>query len=395
MQTINQQLTQLGESFTIQLADKVRAMQAAGQAIIGLQTGDPDFATPQAIMDAALQAMQDGHTHYTDSRGIAPLRQAIVQKMKARAGISLEADREILVTHGAIHAFYIALQAILSPNDHVLIPDPSWQTHANMVRVLRGEAIRVPTSAENRFLPTFEAWEASLTPKTIALVINSPNNPTGFVADQVYLEKLVDFAVRHNLYIISDEVYEYLVYDDIQHVSVISIPEARQRTLVVNSFSKTYAMTGWRIGYLIAPAHIIDQALKASQNSITNLAPFIQYGGLLALTNPDVQASVEMMVNRYALRRQRVLDLYADLPESPMLVTAPQGAFYFFLDLRALDIPDTEMAERLIAEAMVAVVPGSTYGEYGSGFLRMTIASSDQDIEAGFRAIHHWSLNAK
>ena len=390
MLLLNDQLAALSESFSIALADKVRQMKANGTAVIGLQTGDPDFDTPQPIIDAAQKALRDGQTHYTDSRGLPGLRQAIARKIAEQQGVDYDPQSEILVTHGAIHAYYTGLQAIIKPGDTVLVPDPSWQTHANMVRVLRGQAVRVPSLPENNFFPTFEAWEESLTPQTVALVINTPNNPTGCMASQAYLQMLVEFAERHNLYIISDEVYERLVYDDNRHISVASIPGAQERTLLVNSLSKTYAMTGWRVGYLAAPKQVIDQALKASQHSITNLAPFIQVGAMTALSSAEVETQVQTMVAAYARRRQQVLDIYADYPEAPVGVVAPQGAFYFFMDVRRLNQPSAVLANRLLDEARVALVPGAAYGQAGEGFLRMTIAASDDEVEQGFLTFLQW-----
>jgi len=387
----NQQLSALQESPTISLADRVRQLQAAGQKVIGLQTGDPDFNTPQPIMDAAQRAMNAGQTHYVNSRGIPSLRRAIAARLKQENGLDYDPETEILVTSGGIHATYCALQAVLNPGDDVLVPDPVWMTHANMPRVVRGQAVRVPSQPENDFWPTLDAWERALTPRTVALVVNSPNNPSGMVATRDYLEQLNQFAAAHHLYVISDEVYEKLLYDGHQHTRFAALPGAKDRTLLVNSFSKTFAMTGWRVGYLAAPADVISQALKASQFSITNLAPFIQEAAAFALTNPDVPPLVDEMVRRYAQRRDCVLQIYREYGPTPVRLIKPQGAFYFFIDVRALNRPTMEIAQQLLDDMNVAIVPGSVYGACGEGFLRMTIAASDTDVEAGFRAILEWA----
>lgn len=387
---MNNQLAQLTESFTIALADRVRRMKAQGIPVIGLQTGDPDFDTPQPIIDAATEAMQAGYTHYSNSRGLPALREAIAHRLSSEHNANYNPVNEILVTHGAIHAYYTSLQAILNVGDAVLVPDPSWQTHANMVKVLRGEAIRVPSSPENNFFPTLAAWREALTPNTRALVLNTPCNPTGMVADRAYLQHVVDFAIEHDLYILSDEVYDNLLYG-VAHVSVASLEGARERTLLLNSMSKTYAMTGWRIGYLCAPSHIIDNALKASQHSITNVAEFVQRAAIVALNDPEVAAATQHMRDAYAKRRQLVLDVAANHPNSPIKIIEPQGAFYFFLDVRELSMSSNAIAEAILNEVQVCVVPGSAYGTQGEGFLRMTTAASDSDIEAGFTKIMAWA----
>lgn len=387
---MNNQLAQLSESFTIKLADRVRQLKADGIPVIGLQTGDPDFNTPQAIIDAAYQAMNAGYTHYSNSRGLPGLRNAIANRITDHSKVNYAPETEILVTHGAIHAYYAGLQAILNPGDEVLIPDPSWQTHANMVRILNCNPIPVNSLPENKFLPTLDAWKNGLTQKTKAIVINTPCNPTGSVAGREYLQSLVNLAIEHDLYIISDEVYDNLLYG-VEHVSVASLPGAKERTLLVNSMSKTYAMTGWRIGYLCATENIINNALKASQHSITNVAEFIQRAAIVALTDSDVQAEIAGMREAYTKRREHVLAIYDSFGESPIEIIEPDGAFYFFLDVRKLNMPSNEIAEQLLNEAQVALVPGSAYGEAGEGFLRMTTAASIDEIERGFIKFLDWA----
>ncbi|MBK9125783.1 MAG: pyridoxal phosphate-dependent aminotransferase [Chloroflexi bacterium] len=389
MASYNAELAGISESFTIALADKVRQLKAAGRQVIALQTGDPDFATPAPIVEAAHRALLAGQTHYSDSRGLIALRTAIADKIRRHTGSEYDPAGEVLVTHGAIHAYYVALQAILSPGDEVLIPDPAWQTHAQLVRVLHGVPVRVPALAEYGFMPTFEAWMAALSHRTVALVINSPNNPTGGVATAEYLAQLGQFADQHDLYLISDEVYDHLLYDGRTHTSASGV--ARPRTLLVNSFSKTYAMTGWRVGYLAAPSNLIDLALKASQYSITNVAAFVQAGALEALTNPAIDADVQTMVDAYARRRALVTEILSEHPTAPISASPPAGAFYVFLDVRRLAMPTNTIASRLLDEAGVSIVPGSAYGDHGEGFLRMTIAASESEIAAGLNAILSWA----
>ncbi|MGZ9226214.1 MAG: pyridoxal phosphate-dependent aminotransferase [Anaerolineales bacterium] len=390
MQTLNAQFEALRQSPTVAMYDRVSALKASGRRIIGLQVGDPDFSTPQPVMEVALRAMQAGLTHYAPSRGFPELRLAAASKLSRDNGVSYDPQTEILITHGGIHAYYLAMQSILNPGDDVLIPDPSWATHANMATMLRGNVIRVSAPPDNGFIPYFDSWAKALTPETRAIVLNYPSNPTGAYPSREYLQKLQDFAAEHNLWIVSDEVYENLYYEE-KPTSAAAFAGANERTILVNSLSKTYAMTGWRVGYLAAPAVVIENALKASQNSITCVAPFVQKAAAFALTDPDVQQAAAEMRAAYARRRDRVLRVAHELESEKVLVTPPQGAFYFFLDFRLLKMTSLEICERILEEASVGLVPGSAFGEQGEGFIRMTIAASDEDVEEGFRKIVEWA----
>ncbi len=390
MQSINTQFDLIRQSATVAMADRILALKASGHKIIGLQVGDPDFATPPAVMDAALKAMQSGLTHYGPSRGYPDLREAVASKLIRDQKVDYDPASEILITHGGIHAYYLAMQSILNPGDDVLIPDPSWATHSNMVIMLRGNVIRVPAPAENGFIPFFESWERALTPQTCVIVLNYPSNPTGAYPTREYLQRLQDFAANHNLWIVSDEVYGSLYYEE-PPTCAAAFDGAKERTLLVNSLSKSYAMTGWRVGFLAAPAQVIENALKASQNSITCVTPFIQKAAAFALTDPENQKVTADMRAAYARRRALVMRIASELESDKVRVIPPQGAFYFFLDLRALKMSSIEMCEKILDEVGVGLVPGSAFGEQGEGFIRMTIAASDEDVEAGFRKIVEWA----
>lgn len=390
MQSLNHQFELIRQSATVAMSDRINALKASGRQLIGLQVGDPDFGSPVAVIETALKAMQDGLTHYGPSVGTMELRQAIAVKLLRDEGVKYDPVSEILVTHGGIHAYYTGMQSILNPGDEILIPDPSWATHCNMVTMLRGKVIRVSAPAENGFIPSFESWEKALTPKTSAIVLNYPSNPTGAYPTREYLQKLQEFAQAHELWIVNDEVYGSLYYGA-KPTSAAAIDGARERTLIVNSLSKSYAMTGWRVGFLAGPARVIANALKAGQNSITCVAPFIQKAAAFALTDPAVQQVTGDMRAAYARRRDLVVRLSQELECDKMLVAPPQGAFYFFIDLRPLKMPSVEICERILEEAGVGLVPGSAFGEQGEGFVRMTIAASDEDVEAGFRRIVKWA----
>jgi aspartate/methionine/tyrosine aminotransferase len=394
MNSLNQQFEFIRQSPTVAMNDRIVAFMATGKKVIPLQVGDPDFATPQPILDLAMKAMQSGLTHYGPSQGFPELRQAAALKLERDNDVIYDPESEILVTHGGIHAFYLAMQSILNPGDDVLVPDPTWATHANMAVMLRGNVIRVPAPAENGFLPSFADWERAITPRTRVIVINYPSNPTGAYPTRAYLQKLQDFAAAHHLWVVSDEVYENLFYGE-KPTCTAAFPNAKERTLLVHSLSKTYAMTGWRVGYLAAPALVIENALKAGQNSITCVAPFVQKAAAFALSDPGVQQAAQEMRAAYARRREAVLRVAGELESKKVLAVPPMGAFYFFLDFRALKMPSLEICERLLSEAGMGLVPGAAFGQQGEGFVRMTIAASDEEVEAGFRKIVAWAETVK
>ncbi len=386
----NPQLDRIQQSATVALSDRILALKAGGREIIPLHVGDPDFDTHPAISAAAIAAMRKGLTHYASSRGMRDLRLAIAAKLKRDNGLIYNHETEIIVTHGGIHAYYLAMQSILRPDDDVLIPDPSWATHANMVTLLRGRAVPVPARAETGFIPPLEAWEAAITPKTRALVINYPANPTGAYPSAAYLKSLQNFASKHNIWVLSDEVYEHIYYGE-KPTSAGAAEGAKARTLLINSLSKSYAMTGWRVGFLAAPEAIIKNALKASQNSITCVTPFIQKAATFALESAEVQAETVKMRAAYAHRRDLVLQTAKEYPKTRVGIYPPQGAFYFFLDFRFLKRSSLAICEEILEKKNVALVPGSAFGAGGEGFVRMTIAANNEDVQKGIRAILDWA----
>ncbi|NWF65457.1 MAG: pyridoxal phosphate-dependent aminotransferase [Chloroflexi bacterium] len=392
MLNLNTQFELIRQSATVAMADRILALKASGKSIIGLQVGDPDFGTHPAIAETAFHAMQAGHTHYGPSVGTLELRNAIAAKLQRDEGVSYDPASEILVTHGGIHAYYTAMQSILNPGDDVLIPEPSWATHSNMAIMLRANVIRIPAPAKTGFIPQFDSWLQALTPKTRAIVLNYPSNPTGAFPSHGYLQKLQDFAKEYNLWVVSDEVYGSLYYAG-KPASAAAVEGSKERTILVNSLSKSYAMTGWRVGFLAAPAPVIQNALKAGQNSITCVAPFIQKAAAFALTDPKIQDVTAEMRAAYSRRRELVIRLSHELESDKVKIIPPQGAFYFFLDLRELKMSSVAMCEKILDEEGVGLVPGSAFGEQGEGFIRMTIAASDEDVEAGFRKIVKWAEN--
>jgi aspartate/methionine/tyrosine aminotransferase len=391
MNRLANNLTVVQESATVALADQVRRLKAAGTEVIGLQTGDPDFATPAPIVQMAYRALAEGHTHYCDSRGLPELRRLVSEDIWKNFGASYDPESEILITCGGVHAYQCAIAAIVNANDEVLVPEPAWMPHVNAIRVVGGVPVCVPGRPEHTFVPSIESLDAWVTSRTKAVLINSPCNPTGAVAGKNYLRQLFEFAVRHDLYVISDEVYHKILFDGATHTSIASFNNQTPRTLLVNSFSKSYAMTGWRLGYLAAPAAVVSQALKCSQYTVTCIQPFAQKAATVALTDIAVQESCREMVNEYAERRKMVMNLWNASLVDGVRILPPQGAFYFFIDIRGLGISSEAAASSLLNDFKVAMVPGSAYGRSGEGFLRMTIAAPQAQIREGFSRFLDWA----
>ena len=393
---LNSVFEQIRQSSTVEIADKILALNASGRITIPLNVGDPHFETPAAVQEIAMEAIRDGLTHYGPSRGFPELLEAAAARVNSSNNdsstgiIPYDPETEILVTHGGIHAYYLALQSILNPGDEVLIPDPSWPTHVNMVKLLRGRVIPVPAPADDGFIPPLEAWKKAVTTNTRAMIINYPANPTGVYPSREYLQELQEFASKHNLWVVSDEVYNNLYYNEIP-ISASAFPGVKNHTLLVNSLSKTYAMTGWRVGYLAAPKQVIENALKAGQNSITCVAPFIQKAAAFALSDEGIQTSAAEMRAIYARRRETVMQVSREYGDSPVRVIPPQGAFYFFLDFRSINLTSVEICERILEQTGVGLVPGSAFGKQGEGFVRMTIAASEVNVEKGIRKILDWT----
>jgi len=393
---LNKVFEHLRQSSTVEIADQIQVLKASGRTILPLHLGDPDFKTPAAVTEVGIKALQDGLTHYGPSRGDPELRKAVASKLnKSNIESDVMIDQydpetEILVTHGGVHAYYLALQSILNPGDDVLIPDPSWPTHINMVKLLRGRVIPVPAPADNGFIPPLEAWKEALTAKTRALVINYPANPTGMFPSRDYLQKLQVFASEHRLWIVSDEVYQDLYYSE-KPTSAGAFSGVKDHTLLINSLSKSYAMTGWRVGYLAAPKGVIENALKAGQNSITCVAPFIQKAAAFALSDKGVQNAAAEMRAAYTNRRKLVMQVALEHGESPVRLIPPPGAFYFFLDFRAINMPSAKICGQILEDAGVGLVPGTAFGKQGEGYVRMSIAASDTNVEKGIRGILAWA----
>jgi aspartate/methionine/tyrosine aminotransferase len=360
---------------------EIRQAQARGRSVISMMRGEPDFDTPAHIVAAAADAMRSGRTRYPDNRGEKPLRQAIAAKLARDNGLAYDADSEILVTTGATLGIYSALAALLDEGDEVLLPDPLYDAYQSPIRLCGGRVKPVRSTIENdRFVVTAEAIEAAITPASRVLLLNTPWNPVGTVLKEDELHAIGDVVVRRNLVLISDEIYEAITYDGRRHLSpAIVSDEVRARTVIVNSLSKTYAMTGWRVGYCAAPASIIQSMFLTLQQSSRGPATFIQDAAAVALTAS--QECVVRMRDEYAARRQQVMTTLADVPR--VRVLPPEGGFFAMLDARQTNIPSDEIRRRLLNDAGVAVMHGAAYGPAGEGTLRVSFGSGGNALAQG------------
>lgn len=380
---VTERVAALKPSETLALAARARELRARGEKVISFAAGEPDFDTPVHIQDAAVEAIRGGQTHYTDVGGVPALRAAVAETIRRDSGV-VYAPKEIVVANGAKHAIWNACFTLLSPGDEVVIPVPYWVTFPEIVRVLGGEPVFVqPPAGAYKVRP--EDIDRAVTPRTRLLVLNSPNNPSGAVYAPEEIEAIAGLAVRRGLFVLSDEIYERLVYGQARHVSIASFgPEIRARTVLVSGVSKTWAMTGWRIGYAAAPLDIADAMERLQGQSTSNPSSISQQAALRALTG-DPGAALAMKAE-FAVRRERVIERLGRI--AGVRLVPPEGAFYAFPDLSARiasarnGVSDsTTLCDFLIDEAKIVCVPGSAFGM--DGHLRISYAIAERDIAEG------------
>ncbi len=350
---------------------------------ISLGIGEPDFETPAHIRSYAKEALDLGYTHYTPNSGLQMLRDALAEKLRKENSIEADPDRNIMVTVGANQAVTLALAAFLRAGEEVLIPSPCFVTHKAAVTIAGGNAVDVATDEQNGFEMTFESLSRAVTKKTRCILINSPNNPTGAVLSRKRLEEVATVAVEHDLRVISDEVYESLVYDDHKHVSIASLEGMADRTITINGFSKVYAMTGWRLGYLAADQASVEKMVKLQMYLDTCPVAFAQYAAAKALGDPRSRMAAEAMRIEYQRRRDRIYDLLKGIPQ--FSVSKPMGAFYVFPGIGVMD--DQLFSEAVLEKAHVALVPGSAFGAAGKGHVRIAYTVAPEGLEEAMARI--------
>jgi aspartate aminotransferase len=374
---ISERAAQLTPSLTLSIDSKAKAMKAEGIDVCGFGAGEPDFDTPEHIKRAAIEALEAGFTKYTPSAGIPELRQAIADKLATDNGLSYRAA-QVIVSNGAKHACYNAILATCQPGDEVIISAPYWVSYPDMVRLVGAEPVIVPTSERNSWKMRPDDFENAMTPRTKMLIMNSPNNPTGSVYTREELEAIVNVAAGEDIYILSDEIYEKLVYDDTKHVSIASLSkEAYDLTITINGFSKSYAMTGWRLGYLAAPDPVARAVDSIQSHTSSNPSSFSQHGALAALKG-DQQPLADMR-EEFDMRRDYMFDRISKI--SNVTAVKPLGAFYILVNISQLGLTSQNFADRLLSKANVAVVPGAAFGDDRT--VRFSYATSLDVIKKG------------
>jgi aspartate/methionine/tyrosine aminotransferase len=384
---LSQRVLAITESSTLAIDAKAKALKAAGENVIGFGAGEPDFPTPEHIVRAAAEATHNTAYHrYTPSAGLPELRAAIATKTKRDSGYEVDAS-QVLVTNGGKHALYNTFLSLLDPGDEVLVPAPYWVSYPEMIKMAQGVVTELPTTEDTGFRVTIDQLESALTDKTKVLLFVSPSNPTGAVYPPSEVEAIGRWAVEKGLWVVTDEIYEHLTYGDARHSSMpVLVPELAQRCIVINGVAKTYAMTGWRVGWMVGPTDVISSANNMQSHATSNVSNVAQAAALAAVSG-DLSA-VEMMREAFDRRRQTIHKLLNDIPGVDCY--EPEGAFYAFPSMKGAlgkpiggTTPSTtlELAEVILEQAKVAVVPGDGFG--APGYFRFSYALSDEDIVEG------------
>lgn len=352
--------------------------------VISLTVGQPDFDTPWHIREAGIRSLEEGRTYYTSNSGTIELRRGIAEYQRRRFGLEYDPKDEIIVTVGGSEAIDLALRAIINIGDEVIVPEPCFVCYSPLVTMAGGVPVAVSLKAENEFRLTAEELEAAITPKTKAVVLAFPNNPTGAVLEKEDLEQLAAVAIKNNIFVLSDEIYAELTYGA-PHVSIASIDGMRERTIVAAGFSKSYAMTGWRLGYTLAPRGISKQMLKIHQFAIMCAPTASQFAAVEAVRNGD--SDIEYMKAEYDGRRKFVVSGLRNIGIDCFM---PRGAFYVFPDISKFGMTSEEFCSKLLAEKHVAIVPGSAFGECGEGFVRISYAYSIRHLDKALKRIEEF-----
>ena len=378
MKELSRVVSSIPPSETLAVSDKAKALKAAGYDVVALAGGDPDFDTPDFITAAAFQAIENGATHYpAPMKGITPLLEAIAAKMQTDNGVSVKPGSDIVVTPGGKWALFLALSAILNPGDEVLYLEPVWVSYPPMIALAGGTPVAVTLSADDNFRITADQLRAKVTPRTKALMVNSPNNPTGRVITQEELDAIVAVALEHDLYVISDEIYETVIFDGRKHLSPAAVAGMAERTLTINGLSKSHAMTGWRLGWLAGPTPIMKLATQMNSQTVSSAANFTMHAAVAALKGP--KEVTRAMCAEYQQRRDFMVPALNAIPGVECLDI--EGAFYLFPRFPNSRRSSAELAEVLIEKAGIASVPGGAFGKSGEGHVRFTIATAMKELE--------------
>ena len=368
----------VGPSGIRKINEKTLEMERAGKKIYHFEVGRPDFDTPKVIKDATIKSIEDGNVFYTSNYGVMPLREAVAEKLRKENNLDYTA-KEVLITAGATESIYDSYSLILEEGDEILLPNPCWPNYINAAYIMGAVPVRYSLAEENDFQIDFDELEGLVTEKTKAIVIINPSNPIGSMFTLETLEKLADFAKKKDILVISDEIYEKIIYGNKEHVSIASLDGMKERTITINGFSKTYSMTGFRLAYIAAPEEFIRVLNIIHQHNTSCATSFVQHGGITALKEGNEGA--EEMVKEYKRRRDYIVDKVNSI--EGLSLNAPDGAFYAFINIKGLGVSSEEFCNYLLDEECVAIVPGTVFGSAGEGFVRFPYASSYEDIVEG------------
>jgi aspartate/methionine/tyrosine aminotransferase len=372
---VSRRVSGIAPSATVSLNALANKLKAEGKNVVNLTAGEPDFDTLEPVKKAAFAALERGETHYSDSRGILELREAIAGKLARENGLKYDAKKQILVTPGGKQAIFYALTAVLNDGDEAVIPEPCWVSYFDLVKLAGGVPVPVPSTEEQGFKPSVEEVAEKVSRKAKVIMLNSPTNPTGAVWGRQELQEIVDVAVENDLLILSDEMYEKFLYGK-EFVSVAALEGAFERTITLNGFSKTHAMTGWRVGYMAGNERIVEECVKLQQQTVTCVPPFVMKAAVEALKHSEEAGK---MVQEFRKRRDYFVRELNRVPK--MSCRMPDGAFYAFPNIKKTGMSSMEATKFFIEKALVAGVPGSAFGESGEGYTRFSFAAAMEELE--------------
>jgi aspartate/methionine/tyrosine aminotransferase len=371
----SKRISQLESEGAFAVLAKAKQMEREGKSIIHLQIGEPDFDTPANICEAGIKAIRDGHTHYAPSGGIPEAREAVAEEFRRTRGVEVGPEN-VTVMPGCKPGIFASLMAVVEPGDEVIVPNPGYPTYRSVTKFLGATPVPVPLREEHDFRFSIEELQKLITPRTSTIILNSPCNPTGGVLTMEDLEGIYSLAKKHDLWIVTDEIYSRLVYDA-KFKSILSIPGALERTAAVDGMSKTYAMTGWRLGYVVGPKQLTDYLFTFAINNFSTTSTFGQHALVEALNGP--QETVDGMVTEFKKRRDVIVDGLNDIDGITCL--SPQGAFYVFPNITGTGLSSATFAQLMLDQAGVACLSGTSFGEYGEGYVRFSYANSIENIQ--------------
>ncbi len=382
MQTLAKATSRLGTETAFEVLARARALEAEGKHVIHLEIGEPDFDTPGYIVEAGIKALREGHTHYGPSAGLPEVRSAVAAYTGKMRGIQVRPE-EVVMTPGGKPVMFFGMMALVDPGDEVIYHNPGFPIYESVIQYLGAEAVPLHLREDKEFSLDVDELEALITPRTKMLVLNTPANPTGGVISKRDVERVAELACKHDFWVLSDEIYSRILYEG-EHHSILSLPGMRERTLLLDGHSKTYAMTGWRLGYAVAPKPVADMLARLMTNCNSCTASFTQIAGMVALQGP--QDDADAMVAEFHRRRDIIVDGLNRIPKVRCL--RPKGAFYVFPNIQATGVKSAALAGMLLQEAGVATLAGTSFGAYGEGYLRLSYANSQENIRTALQRMH-------